>query len=119
MEKRYDGSNGKYGSSASASTSSRSPDPDPIADKIRELLARGEIENELHTYTDEDDDTTVTGNHNIVAMPGSHVHITSDPDMESEIPMAKIPRWAKVAAGVVSALIGVGSVVKAIWEATK
>lgn len=110
MAKPFDGTNGKYGSSASGSTSSRSPDPDPIAEKIRELQAYADVE---------DDDTTVTGNHNIVAMPGSHVHITSDPDMESEIPMARFPKWGRTVAKVLGALVGLGTLAKAIYEATK
>ena len=57
------------------------------------------------------DDTRVS----IVVQPGATVNV-GKPD--SGPPMAKLPRWAKVGAGVVSALVGAISVFNALWEAT-
>lgn len=104
MARPSDGSNGKYGSSASASTSSRSPDPDPIAEKIRELQAYADVE---------DDDTTVTGNHNIVAMPGSTI-VMGKPESEPSLARAK---WKRAATKAVGALMTLAGIAKLIWHA--
>lgn len=87
------------------------PTPDPVERKLREL----------REYADDDDaDTDVTGDHNIVAMPGSHVHVHSDPEIDSsEIPLKKIPGWGKVTGTVLGALLFVISAVKAWYEARK
>lgn len=80
--------------------------PDPVEQKIREL----------REYTDDDEDTSV----NIVAQPGSHVHVNSDPEIaEDDIPLKKAPRWAKTVASVVGALVGLATLAKAIWQATR
>src|SRR6478609_1769084 len=84
---------------------------DEIGEKIRHLDA----------YADDDDEVSQTGNHNIVAMPGSHVHIASDSDdSDSEVPPRWLaPKWAKLLAKIIGALAGAGMVGNALYEAFK
>lgn len=70
----------------------------------------------LRAYSGDDEDTSVTGNHGIVAMPGSTVVLRPD----SEAPLSERTRaWRKTAVRVVGALMGLATVIKAIWEATR
>lgn len=52
-------------------------------------------------------------------MPGSHVHVQSDADLKQSIPLAKVPKWAKVAATVIGSLAGLAGIAKAAYEALK
>lgn len=75
-------------------------DEDEIDRKIREL----------RRYSYEDDaDSSV----NIVAQPGSTVVVNPD----SEPTMVRLPKWAKVAAGVVGAIAGLAAIIKTAYEA--
>ncbi len=84
----------------------RSPTPsdpvDPIEAKIREL--------QDYSY-DDDADSSV----NIMAQPGSVVNVTAQQD--STPPIIKKSKTVKIVAAVAGALVSVGLVAKAMWDA--
>jgi len=75
---------------------------DPIEVKIRELQEYS---------SDDDPDSSVQ----IQALPGSIVNVTAAKD--SDPPIIRRSKAAKVVAAVVGALISVGLVAKAMWDA--
>jgi len=81
--------------------SERSKSPDPITEKIREL----------QRYDEEDDRISSV---NIHVEPGGTVNVTP---RDSEPALLKKPKWARIVAPIAGAVIAIGAVAKAIWDA--
>jgi hypothetical protein len=102
MAKYSISTNGQSRTLKAVSESSKSPKADPIADKIRELSLYDE---------DEDRDSSV----NIVVEPGAIVNVSSKQDTEP--PIIRKSKTVRIIAAVAGALVSLGFVAKAVWDA--
>jgi len=75
-----------------------------LGDRIRNLPDYGD---------DDDADSSV----NIIAQPGSTVRVSTHDDSEPPS-MVRKPKWVRIVGPIVGALVTIGAVAKAIWDAT-